>query len=56
MVWFDHLDGMQITEKNINAMAAQLKSKVIDICDSEGNTTKHMLVSVSYTHLRAHET
>lgn len=47
MVWFDHLNGMQITEKNIDAMATHLRTKVIDICDSEGNTTKHMLVSTN---------
>lgn len=47
MVWFDHLNGMQITDDNISAMAKKLAAKVIDIQGEEGNSTKHMLVSTN---------
>lgn len=47
MVWFDHLNGMQITEKNIEAMSERLKSEVIYIFDIEGTATKHILVSTN---------
>ena len=47
MVWFDHLNGMQITDDNISAMAKKLAAKVIDIQGEEGDSTKHMLVSTN---------
>lgn len=50
MVWFDHLDGMQITDDNISAMAKKLAAKVVDIYSAEGEdpfSSKHILVSTN---------
>lgn len=47
MVWFDHLDGIKITEENIGLIASKTKASVISIVDKDDNTSKHILISTN---------